>query len=134
MTAVRNEYRVRTMTLVSTLLDPVRYPVGKIMGLLDAATGLFVKVLALGLFAHDMRGVIGLAPFFWPRGVTDAPAGSGPSVSDPAATFTNSSGETFFQELIGCFDTPRLTSVSGSWVSDWVCQALRSGILFHPVP
>jgi hypothetical protein len=41
----------------------VGYPVGKIMGLLDAATGLFVKVIALSVFTHDMRGVIGLHPW-----------------------------------------------------------------------
>jgi hypothetical protein len=41
----------------------VGYPVGKIMGLLDAATGLFVKVIAYSLFNHDMRGVIGLHPW-----------------------------------------------------------------------
>jgi hypothetical protein len=35
---------------------------GKLMGLLDAATGLFVEILALPLFQHDMRGVIGLHP------------------------------------------------------------------------
>jgi hypothetical protein len=38
----------------------VGYPVGKIMGLLDAVTGLFVKVIAYSLFTHDMRGVIGV--------------------------------------------------------------------------
>ena len=38
----------------------VGYPVGKIMGLLDAATGLFIKVIAYSLFTHDMRGVIGV--------------------------------------------------------------------------
>ena len=41
----------------------VGYPVGKIMGLLDAATGLFVKVIAYSLFTHDMRGVIGVHPW-----------------------------------------------------------------------
>jgi hypothetical protein len=41
----------------------VGYPVGKIMGLLDAVTGLFVKVIAYSLFNHDMRGVIGLHPW-----------------------------------------------------------------------
>jgi hypothetical protein len=40
----------------------VGYPMGKIMGLLDAVTGLFVSLLALPLFQHDMRGVIGLHP------------------------------------------------------------------------
>jgi hypothetical protein len=38
----------------------VGYPMGKLMGLLDAATGMFVSLLALPLFQHDMRGVIGL--------------------------------------------------------------------------
>lgn len=37
----------------------VGYPVAKLMGLLDAATGMFVSLLALPLFQHDMRGVIG---------------------------------------------------------------------------
>lgn len=32
------------------------------MGLLDAATGMFVSLLALPLFQHDMRGVINLHP------------------------------------------------------------------------
>jgi len=41
----------------------VGYPVGKIMGLLDLATGLFVKVIAYSLFTHDMRGVIGVHPW-----------------------------------------------------------------------
>lgn len=40
----------------------VGYPLGKIMGLLDAATGMFVSLLALPLFQHDMRGVINLHP------------------------------------------------------------------------
>jgi hypothetical protein len=40
----------------------VGYPMGKLMGLLDAATGMFVSLLALPLFQHDMRGVIGLHP------------------------------------------------------------------------
>ena len=40
----------------------VGYPMGKLMGLLDAATGLFVELLALPLFQHDVRGVIGLHP------------------------------------------------------------------------
>lgn len=40
----------------------VGYPVGKIMGLLDAVTGMFVRLLALPLFQHDMRGVINLHP------------------------------------------------------------------------
>ena len=38
----------------------VGYPTGKIMGLLDAATGLFVRLVALPLFTHDMRGVLSL--------------------------------------------------------------------------
>jgi len=40
--------------------EGVGYPMGKLMGLLDAATGMFVSLLALPLFQHDMRGVIGL--------------------------------------------------------------------------
>jgi len=40
----------------------IGYPMGKLMGLLDAATGMFVSLLALPLFQHDMRGVIGLHP------------------------------------------------------------------------
>ena len=40
----------------------VGYPMGKLMGLLDAATGLFIELLALPLFQHDVRGVIGLHP------------------------------------------------------------------------
>lgn len=38
----------------------VGYPVGKVMGLLDAVTGLFVKLMMFTPFTHDMRGVIGL--------------------------------------------------------------------------
>jgi hypothetical protein len=38
------------------------YPSGKLMGLLDAATGMFLSLLALPLFTHDMRDVIGLHP------------------------------------------------------------------------
>jgi hypothetical protein len=40
----------------------VGYPTGKLMGLLDAATGMFVELLALPLFQHDMRCVIGVHP------------------------------------------------------------------------
>ena len=36
------------------------------MGLLDAGTGLFVSLLALPLFEHDMRSVIGLHPMLQP--------------------------------------------------------------------
>jgi hypothetical protein len=42
--------------------EGVGYPMGKLMGLLDAATGMFVSLLALPLFQHDMRGVINLHP------------------------------------------------------------------------
>lgn len=38
----------------------VGYPTGKLMGLMESATGMFVSLLALPLFTHDMRGVIGL--------------------------------------------------------------------------
>ena len=40
----------------------VGYPMGKLLGLLDLATGMFVSLLALPLFAGDMRGVTGLHP------------------------------------------------------------------------
>lgn len=40
----------------------VGYPMGKLLGLLDLATGMFVSLLALPLFAADMRGVVGLHP------------------------------------------------------------------------
>ena len=40
----------------------VGYPVARIMGLLDAATGLFVELLALPLFTHDLRGAAALHP------------------------------------------------------------------------
>jgi hypothetical protein len=42
--------------------EGVGYPMGKLMGLLDAATGMFVSLLALPLFQHDMRSVIYLHP------------------------------------------------------------------------
>lgn len=44
----------------------VGYPTAKIMGLLDAATGLFCQMLALPLFVHDMRAGIGLHPCLRP--------------------------------------------------------------------
>lgn len=40
----------------------VGYPMGKLLGLLDAATGMFVSLLALPLFQHDMRSVLTLHP------------------------------------------------------------------------
>jgi hypothetical protein len=40
----------------------VGYPMARIMGLLDAATGLFKELLALPLFTHDMRGAAALHP------------------------------------------------------------------------
>ena len=40
----------------------VGYPTGKLMGLLDATTGMFIQLLALPLFQHDMRCVIGVHP------------------------------------------------------------------------
>lgn len=40
----------------------VGYPMQKLMGLLDAATGMFVALLGLPLFQHDMRAVVGLHP------------------------------------------------------------------------
>jgi len=38
----------------------VGYPAGKLMGLLDLATGMFTSLLALPLFEHDARSVIGV--------------------------------------------------------------------------
>jgi hypothetical protein len=38
----------------------VGYPMGKLMGLLDAATGMFVSLLALPLFEHDSRAGVTL--------------------------------------------------------------------------
>jgi hypothetical protein len=38
----------------------IGYPMARVMGLLDAATGLFVELLALPLFTHDLRGMIDL--------------------------------------------------------------------------
>lgn len=38
----------------------VGYPMGKLMGLLDAATGMFISLLALPLFEHDARSGIAL--------------------------------------------------------------------------
>jgi hypothetical protein len=38
----------------------IGYPVAKLLGLLDAATGLFVSMLASPLFVHDMRHVVRL--------------------------------------------------------------------------
>ena len=38
----------------------VGYPTGKLMGLLNAVTGMFESLLGLPLFDHDMRGGIGL--------------------------------------------------------------------------
>lgn len=43
-------------------LPGVGYPAGKLMGLLDAATGMFVSLLALPLFQHDMRSVMTVHP------------------------------------------------------------------------
>jgi len=42
--------------------EGVGYPMGKLMGLLDAATGMFVSLFSLPLFQHDMRSVISLHP------------------------------------------------------------------------
>jgi hypothetical protein len=40
----------------------VAYPMGKLMGLLDAGTGMFLSLLALPLLEHDVRGGIDLHP------------------------------------------------------------------------
>jgi hypothetical protein len=52
----------RHFDLPAGVTPGVGYPMGKLMGLLDAATGLFVELLALPLFQHDLRGVVGLHP------------------------------------------------------------------------
>lgn len=48
--------------LPSGVKEGVGYPVGKLMGLLDAVTGMFVSLLAMPLFQHDMRGAISIHP------------------------------------------------------------------------
>jgi hypothetical protein len=48
--------------LPCSVKEGVGYPVGKLMGLLDAATGMFVSLLAVPLFQHDMRSVISVHP------------------------------------------------------------------------
>jgi hypothetical protein len=48
--------------LPSGVKEGVGYPVGKLMGLLDAVTGMFVSLLAMPLFQHDMRGAISVHP------------------------------------------------------------------------
>lgn len=53
-------------TLAPATRPGVGYPMGKLMGLLDAATGMFLSLLALPLFDHDMRGGIGLHPMLRP--------------------------------------------------------------------
>ncbi len=40
----------------------VGYPVAKVMGLMDAATGLFAALIGVPLFTHDMRHVLQLHP------------------------------------------------------------------------
>ena len=47
----------------------VGYPVAKLLGLLDAASGLFVRMLALPLFVHDMRHVTRLHAMLGPGDV-----------------------------------------------------------------
>jgi hypothetical protein len=44
----------------------IGYPVAKLMGLMDAATGLFARLLAAPLFTHDMRHVLQLHPMLRP--------------------------------------------------------------------
>jgi hypothetical protein len=46
--------------LPPSTIEGVGYPVAKLLGLLDAATGMFVSMLALPLFVHDMRHVVRL--------------------------------------------------------------------------
>jgi hypothetical protein len=44
----------------------VGYPVAKLMGLMDLATGLFTTLLAAPLFTHDMRHMLRLHPMLLP--------------------------------------------------------------------
>lgn len=44
----------------------VGYPMGKLMGLLDFASGMFLSLLALPLFDHDMRSAVMLHPMLAP--------------------------------------------------------------------
>jgi hypothetical protein len=48
--------------LYPTATVGVAYPMGKLLGLLDLATGMFVELLALPLLIHDMGGVARLHP------------------------------------------------------------------------
>ena len=48
--------------LPPSTIPGVGYPVSKLLGLLDAASGLFVQMLALPLFVHDLRHVRASAP------------------------------------------------------------------------
>lgn len=48
--------------LYPTATVGVAYPMGKLLGLLDLATGLFVELLALPVLMHDMGGVARLHP------------------------------------------------------------------------
>ena len=47
----------------------VSYPMGKLLGLLDAATGLFVQMLALPMLVHDLSQVVQLHPCLRPGDV-----------------------------------------------------------------
>ena len=42
--------------------EGVAYPMGKLLGLLDAATGLFVQVLAFPVLVHDLSRIVELHP------------------------------------------------------------------------
>ena len=50
----------KRFTLAPGTTPGVGYPMGKLMGLLDYATGMFVSLLALPLFEHDVRSGIAL--------------------------------------------------------------------------
>ncbi|HWE94587.1 MAG TPA: IS4 family transposase [Tepidisphaeraceae bacterium] len=50
-------------TLPPGTKEGVGYPAGKLMGLLDAATGMFISLLALPLFQHDLRAVVSVHCF-----------------------------------------------------------------------
>jgi len=55
----RRAWNARSFPAAAWAKKPgVGYPMAKIMGLMDAATGMFLQLLELPLFQHDMRGVM----------------------------------------------------------------------------
>ena len=66
---------LRELSLARGTKPGISLPMGKLMGLLDASTGMFVSLLALPLFQHDMHSVVAVhrcsAPviFCWETGL-----------------------------------------------------------------